>query len=134
MRGMSIAVLCACGALVAGCSPGSSSSSGGGSSAAASSLQGVTSPHFTFGTSVKITDAGFRPLVLVTAPGEKVTWHNDSSSTQSVHFDNWGSPVDSGPLKPGDSWSFPFSSAGSLIYHSTFHPSFRGQVQIQVSG
>jgi plastocyanin len=125
--------------LAAGCGTGSS----GGSSSAAQSgpgigvsvpSSGLGGGHFGMGTRVRITDAGFDPQVLVTAMGLKVTWVNDSGATESVHFDNWGAPVDSGPIKPGASWSFMASHTASVIYHSTYDPRFLGQLQIQLSG
>ena len=92
------------------------------------------SGHFTIGKRVSIGATGFDPQVLVTGMGLNVTWTNGSSATQSVHFDNWGVPVDSGPIAPGKSWTFKAVHTGSVLYHSTFDPCFKGQVQIQLQG
>jgi plastocyanin len=92
------------------------------------------SGRFTIGKQIQIGAAGFEPQVLVTGMGLSVTWTNGSSTTQSVHFDNWESPVDSGPIAPGASWSFKAVHTGSVLYHSTFDPCFKGQVQIQLTG
>jgi plastocyanin len=92
------------------------------------------SGHFTIGKRVSIGTAGFAPQVLVTGMGLSVTWTNTSSTPQSVHFDNWESPVDSGPIAPGKSWSFTAAHTGSVLYHSTFDPCFKGQVEIQLMG
>ena len=90
--------------------------------------------HFKIGKQISIGAKGFDPQVLVTGMGLDVTWTNGSPTTQSVHFDNWGSPVDSGPIAPGKSWTFKAVHTGSVLYHSTFDPCLKGQVQIQLQG
>ena len=95
---------------------------------------GLGNGQFGLGTKVRITTSGFDPQVLVTGMGLRVTWTNDSSSTQSVHFDNWGVAVDSGPIKPGQSWTFKADHTASVLYHSTYQPAFLGQLQIQLTG
>jgi plastocyanin len=95
---------------------------------------GLGNGQFGMGTKVRITSSGFQPQVLVTGMGLRVTWTNDSSTTQSVHFDNWGAAVDSGPIKPGQSWTFKADHTASVLYHSTYHPAFLGQLQIQLTG
>jgi plastocyanin len=92
------------------------------------------SGHFTIGKQVKIGTSGFEPQLLVTGMNLTVTWKNTSSTPQSVHFDNWETPIDSGPIAPGASWSFKAVHTGSVLYHSTFDPCFKGQVQIQLTG
>ena len=92
------------------------------------------SGHFTIGTKVAIGQSGFDPQLLVTGMGLRVTWTNTSPTTQSVHFDNWETPVDSGPIAPGASWSFDAVHTGSILYHSTFDRCLKGQVQIQLTG
>jgi plastocyanin len=104
------------------------------SSAPSVPSSGLGNGQFGLGTKVRITASGFDPQVLVTGMGLRVTWTNDSSSTQSVHFDNWGAAVDSGPIKPGQSWTFKADHTASVLYHSTYHPAFLGQLQIQLTG
>jgi plastocyanin len=89
---------------------------------------------FTIGTRVAITDNGYDPQVLVAAMGSKITWTNRSASVQSVHFDNYGAPVDSGAIRPGHTWTFHAVSTGSILYHSTYDDAFRGQLQVQLGG
>jgi len=86
------------------------------------------------GTSVTITSAGFTPKVLVAPLGKSVTWRNESRSTQSVHFDNAGERLDSGPIRPGETWTFDPPGAVSLLYHSTYTPKFKAQLQVQLLG
>jgi plastocyanin len=135
------AIACASLVLLAGCSSGhATGSQQSGSSDPATSTKpecpsgALGNGHFKLGTKVQITAKGFDPQVLVTGKGLHVVWTNTSSATQSVHFDNWGSPVDSGPIPPGGSWSFHATSTGSVIYHSTYSPTTCGQLQIQLTG
>jgi hypothetical protein len=86
------------------------------------------------GTSILITASGFRPRILLAPMGAPVVWKNVSSRTQSVHLDNFGSPVDSGPIKPGGTWSFNPNAQLSIVYHSTYDRRFRGQLQVQLVG
>jgi hypothetical protein len=83
---------------------------------------------------VVISSTGFRPKVLLAPMGVPIVWRNTSTKTQSVHLDNFGTKVDSGPIKPGASWSFNPNAEISIVYHSTFDPSFRGQLQVQPIG
>jgi plastocyanin len=140
------AIACAVVALLAGCSSGHGAA--GSQQPAGSGTGGDTSTstkprcpsgqlgngHFTLGRKVQITAKGFDPQVLVTGKGLHVVWTNTSSTTQSVHFDNWGSPVDSGPIPPGGNWTFHATSTGSVVYHSTYSPTLCGQLQIQLTG
>jgi hypothetical protein len=89
---------------------------------------------FALGTLVTITSSGFSPKVLVAPMGQIVTWRNESGSTQSVRFDNAGERVDSGPIRPGESWTFDPPGALSLLYHSTYPPRFKAQLQVQLLG
>ncbi len=92
------------------------------------------SPVAGMGTTILITASGFRPRILLAPMGTPVVWKNVSSSTQSVHLDNFGSPVDSGPIKPGGAWSFNPNAQLSIVYHSTYDRRFRGQLQVQLVG
>ena len=112
-------------------------SGGGGSSqqSPACSSKGVPgNGHFKIGKQITIGDHGFDPLILVTGMGLTVTWTNRSSTTQSVVFDNWDTPLDSGPIGPGQSWTFKAVHTGSVIYHSSSAPCRLAQLQIQLQG
>jgi hypothetical protein len=64
-----------------------------------------------------------------------VTWHNDTSTPQSVYFDSWGGEHPySGTIAPGQSWKWKADRTGTVLYHSTFSPSACGQVQVQLTG
>jgi hypothetical protein len=90
--------------------------------------------QFAMGATVVISNSGFRPKVLLAPMGVPIVWRNSSTRTQSVHLDNFGTKVDSGPIKPGATWSFNPKAEISIVYHSTYDPSFRGQLQVQAIG
>jgi hypothetical protein len=86
------------------------------------------------GLVIVITPTGFSPQILLAPMGPAITWENKSGAVQSVHLDNFGSRVDSGPIKPGHAWTFNPHAALSIVYHSTYTPSFQGQLQVQAVG
>ena len=86
------------------------------------------------GTTIVITPTGFSPQTLLAPMGYAITWKNESGKVQSVHLDNFGSRVDSGPIQPGTAWKFNPHAALSIIYHSTYTPSFKAQLQVQAVG
>jgi hypothetical protein len=143
-------------ALAAGCGGSSSSStgssgssgrsapstSGGGGTTGGGASSGGQIPAKTsqkvknaaIGTTVVITPTGFSPHVLIAPFGFKITWKNESGKVQSVHLDNVDRVVDSGPIQPGTAWSFNPHSAVSILYHSTYDPSFTAQAQVTAVG
>ena len=114
--------------------PPSSSSTGSGKTGPIPTKTTKTPAATAMGKTIIITPTGFSPAVLIAPLGPAITWENESGTVQSVHLDNFGSPVDSGPIQPGHAWSFNPHSASSIIYHSTYHPSFRAQLQVQAVG
>jgi hypothetical protein len=81
------------------------------------------------GRCVLITNRGFQPHFLL-APAADIAFKNVSDHTQSVHFDNYERPVDSGPIKPGGEWIFHNRYPISIVYHSTYNPAFKGTLEI----
>jgi hypothetical protein len=141
--GLLCAALAATAALMSGC--GSSGAAPSGTThrttppaSTTTSGAGYSKDHgnaqFAMGTTVVISNTGFRPKVLLAPMGVPIVWRNASTKTQSVHLDNFGTKVDSGPIKPGATWSFNPKAEISIVYHSTFDPSFRGQLQVQAIG
>jgi hypothetical protein len=86
------------------------------------------------GTIITITTHGFIPHTLLSPMGFPVVWTNDTSTIQSVHFDNFGRPVYSGPIKPGGTWTMNPDQLASIVYHSTYPPHFHAQLQVQNIG
>jgi plastocyanin len=79
---------------------------------------------------VTITQTGFAPKAVSVAQDETVTWTNRDTkggSHQVLSDDgSFLSPV----LKPGQSYTHTFDTAGSFNYHDGVHPSFTGSVSV----
>ncbi len=105
-----------------------------GSSSSSNSSTQCTASSATSTTSVSMVDTSFSPACIKITAGQTVTWTNNSSLTHTVTSDS-GAPVsfDSGSLGPGATFSFTFSSAGTVGYHCVPHESFnmRGTVIVQ---
>lgn len=101
---------------------------------------GASNPHFE-------TEAKFwySPPVLTISSGDTITWIN---SDREVHTVTSGEGIDrgqlsqgimqgkadgyfdSGPFKPGQSWSFTFDKPGTFYYFCTIHPWMVGAVVV----
>jgi plastocyanin len=82
-----------------------------------SSLDSVRAAEHT----VSVTDGGFSPPSITIAPGDTVTWTNNSSSIQTIHSLLPGSDPNffAKPfLYQNQSWSHTFSNAGAFNYQS----------------
>lgn len=68
----------------------------------------------------------FSPSTLTVTPGTRVTWFNKGQAVHAVtSFDrSW----DSGPIAPGDRWSFTFAQPGNFPYYC--HPGMEGRVVV----
>jgi plastocyanin len=77
---------------------------------------------------VQITGAGFTPAATTVAVGDSVTWHNaDNANHQVVANDgSFASPV----LKPGDTYTQTFNSAGRVNYHDSQATKHTGSVTV----
>ena len=145
--------LLAAAALAAGCGSSSSGPSGtratsggtsgpvqapsttGGSSTSTIPVRTTQKPSpAAMGVTIVITPTGFSPQTLLAPLGFAITWKNESGKVQSVHLDNFGGRVDSGPIQPGTAWKFNPHAALSILYHSTYTPSFTAQLQVQAVG
>jgi plastocyanin len=62
----------------------------------------------------------FDPTVARVVVGAPVEWVNRDSSARSVEAD--GGQFDSGPIKPGASWSWTPTAAGKINYHDGTRP------------
>ncbi len=70
----------------------------------------------------------FSPDTAVITAGSTVRWTNNhtTSHTSTSNTAVWSS----GPLSPGQHFSFTFNSAGSFPYHCEIHPSMMGIVVV----
>jgi plastocyanin len=64
----------------------------------------------------------FVPADISVAPGATVTWRNHDNFTHSVAFLDGGLPSAPMVMKPGETATFTFSSAGTFHYQCSFHP------------
>jgi len=79
---------------------------------------------------VKIVPGGaFSPAKVTVDSGDVVEWTNNTAVNRQVVADEGGfaSPI----LKPGQSYSFTFKTAGSYAYHDALHPASKGSVAVQ---
>src|SRR5689334_9459545 len=90
----------------------SSSGSGGGTSAAPVATSTVDLPP-----SYK-----FVPADITVQVGTTVTWTNHDNFTHSVQFKDGGLPTDPRLMKPGESATYTFATAGTFHYQCSLHP------------
>ncbi len=89
---------------------------------------------------VQITDLGFKPDKLEIKAGQKVVWKNatlkDHSVVASMAPDGEAQDkvlFDSGPIKPGATFSYTFATAGTYAYHCSFDKSMKGTVVVKAA-
>jgi len=92
-------------------------------SAAAGTNSGATAQ------AVNISGFAFDPPTLTVPVGTTVTWTNNDSTTHTVTADD-GS-FDSGNVDPGGTFSFTFSTAGTINYHCKIHPNMTASITVQ---
>ena len=88
----------------------------------------TTAPVST-GNSVTIANFAFSPQTLMVKVGTKVTWTNKDKVTHTVTADKGA--FSSGPLAPGNSFSFTFTQAGTYSYHCSIHPFMMATIVVQ---
>lgn len=78
---------------------------------------------------VAITRAGFVPASVTIEPGDTVMWRNVHTVRHSVVADRgqFASPL----LRPNETFSFTFPSAGTVRYHDGTRPAVRGRVIVR---
>lgn len=86
-------------------------------------------PNIDNGQQILITGHGFLPHWLVSIVDEDVVWWNQTSRVQRIRFEN--GTVDSGPIKPGDSFSYKPSDSVSIPYASVTNPHVKGVIQVE---
>jgi plastocyanin len=109
----SAAVLLVALAMLAGC----------GSKTATPTTPKAKTPQTT-GKSVSIKNISFEPSTITVKVGDTVTWTNNDNVDHTVT----GSGMDSGTMKPGDTYKHQFNTVGTFNYQCTVHPAMLGQV------
>lgn len=87
-----------------------------------------------FGASNQNNPFSLSPSVIDVGVNDTVTWKNNDSSMHTV---TTGSPslgydgrIDSGPIAPGNTFSYKFNKAGVYGYYCLFHPWMTGVVNV----
>jgi plastocyanin len=88
----------------------------------------TTAPTST-GNSVSIANFAFSPVSLTVKVGTKITWTNNDTVSHTVTADKGA--FNSGPLAPGSTFSFTFTTAGTYSYHCNIHPSMMATIVVQ---
>jgi plastocyanin len=79
---------------------------------------------------VVVQDFSFKPVHITINRGTRVTWINKDSTTHTATANNGA--FDSGRLRPGQSYSHTFKTAGRTNkYHCEIHPDMRGSVTVK---
>jgi plastocyanin len=79
---------------------------------------------------VVIQNFSFKPAHITIKRGTRVRWINKDSTTHTATANNGA--FDSGRLRPGQSYSHTFKTAGRTNkYHCEIHPSMRGSVVVK---
>src|ERR671923_1923912 len=88
----------------------------------------VAAPAQSATINVRITKSGFSPSSVRIDFGDTVKWTNADSTNHQVVADNgsFASPI----LKPSQTYSFTFKTAGRFPYHDAIKPSLKGVVRV----
>jgi len=84
---------------------------------------------------IDINNFAFNPSTVTVTAGTKVTWVNNDKVAHTVTASptDLGDVPDSGTLAPGQSFSFTFDNAGSMIgYYCALHPMMKGTINVVV--
>jgi plastocyanin len=71
---------------------------------------------------------GFAPAHARVAAGTRITWTNNDELPHSVTADD--KRFDSGPLQPGQSFTWTADRPGAVAYHCIFHPSMTAMLDV----
>ena len=139
-----LVLLCVLCLVLAGCSGGSEENPRDNdvTGMADSVYMDSTTPNFDqgkdSGASIAIKDMAFDPQVLTVEwvegyrgscfPCPQVTWTNNDDKPHTITSDT--GDFDSGPIGPGEQWTWTFIQAGTYDYHCTYHEEMTGTVDV----
>jgi plastocyanin len=88
----------------------------------------VAAPAPAATVNVRITKSSFSPSSIRINFGDTVRWTNVDSTNHQVVADNgsFASPI----LKPNETYSFTFKTAGRFPYHDAIKPSLKGVIRV----
>jgi len=78
---------------------------------------------------IKITATGFTPKTVSINQGDAVKWTNADKVNHQLVANNgaFASPI----IKPGETYTFTFSAAGTFHYHDALHPALTGTIAVK---
>lgn len=79
---------------------------------------------------VSIKNFAFSPASITVTKGTTVTWTNNDTTVHTVVETDGKDGPNSSDVKPGDSYTFTFSQAGTYQYHCSLHPQMTGTVTV----
>jgi plastocyanin len=79
---------------------------------------------------VLIQNFSFKPANITIKRGTKVRWINKDSTAHTATANN-GRSFDSGRLRPGQSYTHTFKSAGKKPYHCEIHTDMKGTITVK---
>lgn len=79
---------------------------------------------------ISIQNFSFNPSTLAVKAGTKVTWTNNDTVPHTVTSDSAGL-FDSKAIAPGQSFSFTFTTPGTVSYHCAIHSMMKGTVNVE---
>lgn len=87
-----------------------------------------TTPSHT--SSVAITSTAFSPSVVTVKKGTAVTWTNKDTANHAIAGDDAASGLHSPQLKPNESYTHTFATAGTYHYTCAINPALSGTVTV----
>jgi plastocyanin len=78
---------------------------------------------------IKITATGFTPKTVTINQNDAVKWTNADKVNHQLVANNGA--FASGIMKPGETYSFTFTTAGKFGYHDALHPSLTGTIYVK---
>jgi len=121
-----LVVLLALFALATGCGSDNSGSTPT-ASAAPPASSGSAAPSG--GSTVEIKDFMFMPATLTVPVGGTVTWKFDDSTQHTVTADD--NSFKSSPMAGGQTFTHTFTTAGTVPYHCSIHPSMTATIIVK---
>ena len=79
---------------------------------------------------VNVKDNLFEPATIHAKVGQKITWNMRGQVSHTVTATD-GAKFDSGPLGPGQSFSYTTKKAGTISYLCSFHQGMTGQIVVE---
>lgn len=86
-------------------------------------------------STISVTDQGFSPSTMTVATSTPVTWKNDTSGDRAIDMADSTKPGPHSPqLKPGASFTYAFTAAGTYKYVDVTRPDISGTITVKDPG